>query len=457
MQQRKLAGLIGALAIVVAACSSSGATPSPSTGASTAPSTGASTAPSTGASTAPSTEASTAPSAAAYPTGNVTVLFWTKEGDPSLAYVKSLAADYTKLHANVTFTVVNKDVEKLRTDFQASSLAGNAPDLLWTVSDHVGPFTAASLIEDLTGKLDTSIYVPNTVSAVTAGGKLWGVPISNGNQLMMYWNKSIAGATLPADSDALAAAAKTYTSATAGKYGLVFNQTESFWLVPFLGGYGGSVFAADGVTPTLNTPEMIKALTLLHNWKFTDQITPKEADYNGADGLFKAGKAAFIINGDWAMADYVKAIGDNLGVAPIPKLVGGDVPKPYTAGSFFMVAAGVADNADKQAVVMDFMNWATAKDQQVNMVKVLQRLPANAAALQDPIVTGNALLAGAAQAVQAGVPQPTNIQMRCVFDAMTAGVRDLFAKAASDPTAIAASMQKQADAGTAPGGACSSQ
>jgi hypothetical protein len=55
------------------------------------------------------------------------------------------------------------------------------------------------------------------------------------------------------------------------------------------------------------------------------------------------------------------------------------------------------------------------------------------------------------------VPQPTNIQMRCVFDAMTAGVRDLFAKAASDPTAIAASMQKQADAGTAPGGACSSQ
>ena len=59
-----------------------------------------------------------------------------------------------------------------------------------------------------------------------------------------------------------------------GNYGLVFNQTESFWLVPFLGGFGGTVFAEDGITPTLNTEAMVNALTFLHGLKYTDQVMP---------------------------------------------------------------------------------------------------------------------------------------------------------------------------------------
>jgi hypothetical protein len=44
--------------------------------------------------------------------------------------------------------------------------------------------------------------------------------------------------------------------------------------------------------------------------------------------------------------------------------------------------------------------------------------------------------------------------MRCVFDSMTAGVRDLFSSESADPAAIAAAMQASADAGVAPGGEC---
>ncbi len=58
------------------------------------------------------------------------------------------------------------------------------------------------------------------------------------------------------------------------------------------------------------------------------------------------------------------------------------------------------------------------------MVEALKRLPGNNEAIEDPIVTGDELLAGASEAVQRGVPQPTNLEMRCVFDSMTAGVRD---------------------------------
>ena len=65
MQSRLLKplSLLGAVALLVGACSSSGATPAPSSGATTAPSSGATTAPSSGATTAPAT-AVVSPSAA---------------------------------------------------------------------------------------------------------------------------------------------------------------------------------------------------------------------------------------------------------------------------------------------------------------------------------------------------------------------------------------------------------
>ena len=434
----RFAALVAGLAIAASACTS---------GATTAPSESAAP------STAPSESA--APTEAPYPTAAVKITMWTKEGeaDGALQFAKQLATTYTGMHSNVTIEVVNKDVEKLREEFQTTSLAGNPPDLLWTVADHIGPFTAADLLLPLDGLIDPATYLPNALSAVQADGKTWGVPISYGNQLMLYWNKDLAGDAAPADSDALVAKAKELTDAAAGKYGLVFNQTESFWLVPILGGYNGSVFAADGKTPTLNTDAMKSALTLLSNWKFVDKVMPPEADYNGADGLFKAGNAAFIINGDWTLGAYAEAFPGKLGVGPIPTITGASQPKPYTAGAFFMIAKPVGDDADKQFVIADFIKFATSKEQQVAMVTALKRLPGNNEAIADPVVTGDALLGGAAEAVKLGVPQPTNLEMRCVFDSMTTGVRDLFSKQ-GDPAAIAAKMQETADAGVAPGGEC---
>jgi arabinogalactan oligomer/maltooligosaccharide transport system substrate-binding protein len=221
--------------------------------------------------------------------------------------------------------------------------------------------------------------------------------------------------------------------------------------VPFLGGYGGSVFAEDGITPTLNTDAMKSALQFLYDLKYTAKVTPTEADYDVANGLFKDSKAAFIINGDWAIGEYAAApdaespgLGDNLGVGPLPQLAGAGWPAPYIAGAFFMIPKAVADNADKQFVVSDFVNWATGNVQQTKMVAAYKRLPGNATTITDTIVTGDPLLKGAAEAATKGVPQPTNLEMRCVFDSMTAGVRDMFT-GNSDIAGIAATMQTSAE------------
>ncbi len=434
----RLASLVAVLAIAVGACSGgTTTTPSAPTGSQPATSDAPSGAPSA--------------SAAAFPEGDFALTMWTKEGeaDGSFQYVKSLTDAYTALHPTVVFEVVNKDVEALREDFQTSSLAGDAPELLWTVADHIGPFTSADLILPLDTLVERATFVPAAADAVTADGTLWGVPISFGNQLMLYWNKDLAGDTAPADSAAWVAAAKA--AQTGDTVGIAFNQTESFWLVPFLGGFGGAVFAEDGVTPTLDTDAMRSALKFLYDLKYTDKVTPAEADYNVADGLFKEGKAAYIINGDWTLGAYAAApdaeapgLGDKLGVAPLPTMVGGEDPKPYIAGSFLMVSKAVGDDANVQAVVSDFLKFASNKENQVGIVETLKRLPGNAEAIEDPIVTGDPLLAGASEAAQKGVPQPTNLEMRCIFDAMNAGVRELFT-GSDDFAGLSAAMQASAE------------
>lgn len=429
------ASLVIALAAATAACSNGNPTPAPDVSQPAdieAP-------------------ASSEASISTLPQGDVAISLWIEEGDDdTVRYVQGLADAYVAEHPNVTFDVANKDVDTLADDFEAASLAGDAPEVVLAGAERIGPFTSSDLILPLDSVVDRARFVPAAADAITLDGTLWGAPVTFGNQLMLYWNKELAGDTAPANSDEWIAKARDLTNGD--QFGIAFPQNESFWLVPFLGGFGGSVFADDGVTPTLDTEAMRRALAFLYDLKFTDKVTPPDADYGVADELFRDGNAAYSINGDWTLGAYAAApdgedpgLGDDLGVAPLPTLVGGADPKPFIAGSFLMASKAVADHPDVNAYVADFLDDATNTDNQVRLVEALQRLPANAEALEDPVVTGDALLAGAAEASRNGVPQPTNPEIRCVFDAMDSGVKDMFG-GDDDFAALAAAMQVAAEA-----------
>jgi arabinogalactan oligomer/maltooligosaccharide transport system substrate-binding protein len=388
-------------------------------------------------------EAAPAASEATFPSGDIAIELWTKEGDPNIEFVQQLADDYKVLHPNVTITVVNKDVELLREDMVNTALAPETqPELLWTVLDHVGPLYDAGVIQPLTGQFDESVLADATKGAGTYGpdGDVWVAPISIGNQLMLYYNKSLV-ADAPADTDAMIAAAEANTSGD--NYGLVYNQTEPFWLVPWLGGFGGSVFADDGVTPTLDTDEMKATLQFLSDLKTESNVMPSECDYDCAHALFLDGSAAMIINGDWVLADYTTALGDDLGVTSIPTVTAtGEDPKPYIGGTYWMVPSAV--EGDTLTVVLDFIDWTLAADQQDEQVQILKRLPANDEILTSSVVTDDASLADAAAAVALGIPQPINAEMRCNWDAMKPQMQAVLSGSSSVADAAAA-MQTAAD------------
>lgn len=381
------------------------------------------------------------PAVGPLPDEPITIQLWHQEGEAENAaqYVQALADAYTAAHPNITFEVTNKNTEVLREDFQTAALAGASPDLLWTVNDHAGPFTLAEIIAPVDDLFDLSAYADSALAAVELNGQHWGVPISNGNHLMLYYNKDLM-AEAPADTEAMIAAAATLPE---GIQPLVFNQTEPFWLVPWLGGFGGSVFAEDGVTPTLDTPAMVSTLEFLASIK-EQGLLPAESDYDGADTLFKEGKAAMIVNGDWTLGAYKEVFGDKLGVARIPMVSAtGEWPAPYTSGKFFMVPAGLDDAT--LAVVVDFVNFATTEANQLAMVEQLARLPALKTALANEMITSDPFLAGSADQMVVGTPMPTVVEMRCNWDSMKPEMQAVLAGDKA-PAAAAAAMQAAADA-----------
>lgn len=371
--------------------------------------------------------------------GPTSILFWTKEGeaDGALQFVKLETDLFTKLYPNITFEVANKDVEVLRQDFQTASLAGSAPDLLWTVNDHTGPFTTADIIQPVDSLFNLKKYVDAALAAVTLKGKVWGVPISNGNHLMLLYNKSLIK-TPPATTTQLLALAGKMPE---GVYPLVYNQTEPFWLVPWLGGFKGAVFAKDGLTPTLNTPQMVATLKFLKSLK-DRKIVPTESDYNGADTLFKEGKAAMIINGDWSLGAYKDALKDNLGVARIPKVAAsGAWPAPYTSGAFFMLPKDLS--GDKLIAVRGFIQFVTGREMQVEMVAKLSRLPGLKDALSDELITSDPILKGSSDQMVVGTPMPTVLEMRANWDSMKPEMAAVLS-GTKTAEAAAADMQKAA-------------
>lgn len=380
------------------------------------------------------------------------ITLWTNEEAGPLEFVEGLAAAYEEAHPDVSITTIFHASESMVNDVLTASLGGQAPDLLWTAADHVGALTAAGQLAPLDDLVDVSAYVPAAIDVTTVDGQVWGVPNSFGNALMLYYNKDVV-AEPPANTDELVALAVANTDAANDKYGLVYDQTQSFWLVPWLGGFGGSVFADDG-TPQLNSEAMVGALSFLHDLKWTDGVMPADADYDTADGLFKSGDAAMIINGDWTLGTYADLLGDSMGLAPLPEVVGGQWPAPYLSGKYLMLPAATAEDEAKSAVVVDLINFINDKDNQLAMVDALARIPGNAEAIEDPLVTEDPLLAAVAVAASHGTNQPVNLEMNCAWTAMTNGLVTIYASADSVPADVAADMQASMESQLAPGGAC---
>lgn len=343
-----------------------------------------------------------------------TIVVWEQEDAQVAPYIDSVFAAFKRLPGNEGIEIVRThyQTEDLRQQFQAASLAGVPPDLLLGPSDTAGLYAVSGFIVPLEGMFDFSRFNAPVVEAISLDGHIWGVPVSNGNHLMMFYNKRLVK-SVPKTTDELFA----YCSGEAKRLKLerciAFDMGEPFWLMPWLGAFGG--WPMDGKRPTLDTPQMRDTLNFYLDLKYDKKYVPPECDYNCMDSLYKESKAAFIINGDWAISGYQKHFGKDFGLAVIPKLSKtGRWPSPMVSGKYFTVSSGL--KPEKMELVKRLLEFYTSRDNQVRQYQVLTRLPALKEAGSAKEITSDEVSRVSLEQILKGRPMPMATEMRAVWD-----------------------------------------
>ena len=373
--------------------------------------------------------------------GKVEITFW-EDDDPGKAgpVWKEIKDTFEKDNPDIKVNMTHYQIESLRTNYQNAVAGGEGPSLASGPDDILGVFGTAGTamqLDNFLSKEFIGTIDENAIKGAKIDGKLYGVPYRRGNCLALLYNKKLVNKA-PETINELIEIAKNLTKGTE-QYGLVFNMDEPFFYIPFLGGYGGSVFNDKGDI-TLNTDAMRKTAQLVYDFKFKYKITSQEANYDVSSNLFKEGKAAFIINGPWSFDEYKNA-GIELGIARLPKTEDGLYPSPYLGAKVLVVNPNL-DESQKEAV-KKFLEFVNNKENQIKLAKATNDFPTNKEALADQYIENDINLKALADQMKVGTPMPIIPEMRAVWD----GIRPVFKEIMAgriEPKDAPAKMQSKA-------------
>ncbi|HRY54171.1 MAG TPA: sugar ABC transporter substrate-binding protein [Spirochaetia bacterium] len=381
---------------------------------------------------------------------------WTGN-EAHLQMLNGIAAKYTAAHPGVTvkFDTIPYDDYPQKLVLQ---LAGsNPPDAGWISEANAPAFVAAGNLADLTAAAapyDLKDFSASATELWRKGSAIYGLPFST-SPLVVIYNKKLlaaAGAKTPSELEAkgqwtweaFADLARTVKAKT-GVYGFQTmdgsGYSDNLWatLVPMIRAYGGEVWNGKGVS-TLDRPEAVKAVTLLHAMIYKDKsVVPP-----GEQADFFAGNAAMTVS---QISRVSKLVGADFqwGLAKLPKGPAGDA---QVIGQAAIVAFKASKNA---ALAADFAAFMTSKENVAVMTRFFP--PARVSVLESESFTkGNpnippeamASVVGAALKVGKILPNHPNfseidLAARACFDRLwrpDADVKSVMAAAARAVTPL---------------------
>jgi maltose-binding protein MalE len=327
---------------------------------------------------------------------------------------------YMDLHPDVKVETLYKETETLRSGYIIAAIAGQGPDIIYGPSDQVGPFEVMNIImplEDCFSKEELDKLNPKALTYVS--GHLYQVADKLGNHLALVYNKKLVPKPPETDKELIEIGQNNTKDIDGdGKpdiYGLVWNYIEPFFYIPFLSGFGGWIMDEEN-QPTLYTESNIKGLNFIKELRDVYKIIPRESDYNIADMLFKEGRAAMIINGDWSWSSY-QAAGIDIGVYPLPKIQStGLYCAPMVSPKGFSININISK--EKLPKVIDVIRYLLDAPQQYITAKKLNIMPTYMDVLSYPDLTDNEILKNSGKQIELGKTMPVVSELRAIWDAM---------------------------------------
>lgn len=292
----KVSTLATAGAVLLAACSSTAAPPSPAanSAAPAAPKQAEPTKPAAPQSSAPAP--TTAPVATAAPAtnqgGTMQLLTWFAADSPARQVNTKIIQEYVDKHPGLKTELQDVPFAEYQRKLQTMYAANQGPDLLWISTWRIGPFAKAGRFLELDGLLQGDNASPKYLKGVLddgkVSGKLYGMPCEASTWVTLY-NKTMfdqAGLKTPEQMDqegkwnpqGVVEAAKKLTVSEGGRvkaYGWLSEPQFYTWST-YAYGAGGKMIDGAKTKFTLNNKETIDALQFLG-----DMIN----EYKAAPGL----------------------------------------------------------------------------------------------------------------------------------------------------------------------------
>jgi len=311
--------------------------------------------------------------------------------DPKSTGMGDVLAGFAKEHPTIKVNYQYVPFETMNSvlDSRITSKTGD-PDVYWADQPRVPSLAKRGYLEDLTKQFGglTSGLQEATVKSSSFEGKLWSVPVRNSIQILFYNKDLLAKAGVrPPSSDPsqritwqqLKADAQTVQRKGGAQYGLLFGQPDRYYqLEPLPVSAGGGVGATGegNLEPAVNTDGWVKAMTYYRSL-FADKVTPRGIGDGQTQSTFLAGKTAYIVDGDWMVADLAKSK-LNWGAALNPVWEGG---KPATpTGSWSVGMNPFSKNKEAAAI---FLKWLAIDGGVGGYAKYwTAQMPANTAALK---------------------------------------------------------------------------
>ncbi len=325
--------------------------------------------------------------------------------------LKQLGNEFQSVYG-VPVKVVEMNFGDIRSKFVTAASAGQGPDIIVGANDWVGELAADGLLTPVNflSKTQLNQFAPSALEAFSYDGKLYGLPYGI-DVLALFYNKDYV-TNVPKNPDEFFTMAKQMTGG--GFYGLAYGvYGNPYFSAPFIQGFGGYIFGTKpngGLNPNdigLDNAGAVKGLEFIVKM-FKEGLIPQGEDYNTMMKLFDTGKAAMMINGEWAVPQVQQA-GINFGVAPIP---GG---KPFVGVQGFMINSKSPNQIQAMEFVSDYI------DTKATMYKIWQadpRIPARYDVAKEAEKVAP-WLKGFDEALSNTIPMPNIPQMASVWNAWT--------------------------------------
>ena len=346
----------------------------------------------------------------------VVVRIWHQKDAAERDFLEAWVRDYNGQQDSVEVVLLYKETEELRNQYLFAAIGGKGPDLFYGPADNIGTLSITETARPLETLLPARFLAGfDSTGLLRYDGHLLGVADQVGNHLTFVYNKKL----LPEPPRTLGAldslGARFSAPGDSVDYALTWNYTEPFFFIPFLTSYGGWVMDDDG-NPTLDTPEMVRAIQYVLDLRDKYHVIPRESDYETANTLFKDGAAASIINGPWSWAGYGEA-GVDYALAPIPfNAETGLWAQPMAAAKAYSLNPGVPEW--KLPAVLGLMQLLTGDAVQADMATRLSTIPVRTAVRNGPAVRDNPILQQSLAQIAHSRPMPTAPQLRQIWDGM---------------------------------------